>query len=136
MKRLVFLFVPLVMPLLASCAVYDAITMTGFDPNEYRIITEIRVDAAYYRDGCANPLVAQTNAVAMARKTELYEVYSEQIPNNKDSYKAAQSLNEIAQGLAKRYDTPPVPPLFCKLKYTSIENSAKVIQHVIGNRPR
>ena len=38
MKRLVFLFVPL----LASCAVYDALTMTGFDPNEYRIITEIR----------------------------------------------------------------------------------------------
>jgi hypothetical protein len=132
MKRLVILL----LPLLSSCAVYDAIMMAPFDPNEYRIITEIRVDSAYYRDGCSNPLVAQTNAVAMARKTELYEVYSEQIPNNNDSYKAAKSLNEIAQGLARRYDTPPVPPLFCKLKYTSIENSARVIQHVIGNRPR
>ena len=110
--------------------------MTGFDPNEYRIITEIRVDAAYYKDGCANPLIAQTNAVAMARKTELYQVYSEQIPNNTDSFKAATSLNEIAQGLAKRYDSPPVPALFCKLKYNSIESSARVIQHVIGNRPR
>lgn len=132
MKRLVLLL----LPLLSSCAVYDAIMMTPFDPNEYRIITEIRVDAAYYKDGCTNPLVAQPNAIALARKTELYEVYSEQIPNNTDSYKAAKSLNEIAQGLAKRYDTPPVPPLFCKLKYTSIENSARVIQHVIGNRPR
>ena len=132
MKQIVFLLVPL----LSSCAVYDAVTMTGFDPNEYRIITEIRVDAAYYKDGCANPLIAQTNAVAMARKTELYQVYSEQIPNNDDSYKAATSLNEIAQGLAKRYNSPPVPALFCKLKYNSIESSARVIQHVIGNRPR
>jgi len=132
MKQIVFLLVPL----LSSCAVYDAVTMTGFDPNEYRIITEIRVDAAYYKDGCANPLIAQTNAVAMARKTELYQVYSEQIPNNTDSFKAATSLNEIAQGLAKRYDSPPVPALFCKLKYNSIESSARVIQHVIGNRPR
>ena len=132
MKRLMILFVPL----LSSCAVYDAITMTGFDPNEYRIITEIRVDASHYKTQCSNPLLAQSNAVAMANKTDLFEVYSEQIPNNTDSYKAATSLNEIAQGLVKRYDTPPVPDLFCKLKYGSIENSAKVIQHVIGNRPR
>ena len=132
MKRLALLLVPL----LSSCAVYDAITMTGFDPNEYRIITEIRVDATHYRDACANPLLAQTNAVAIAHKTELFEVYSEQIPNNNDSYKAAKNLNEIAQGLSKRYDTPPVPQLFCKLKYSSIENSAQVIQHTLGNRPR
>ena len=132
MKRLIVLL----LPLLSSCAVYDAITMTGFDPNEYRIITEIRVDATHYKDACANPLIAQTNAVAMAYKTDLFEAYSEQIPNNTDGYSAAQSLNEIAQGLIKRYDTPPVPVLFCKLKYNSIESSAKLIQHVIGNRPR
>ena len=132
MKRLAVLL----LPLLSSCAVYDAIMLTGFDPNEYQIITEIRVDASRYKDACGNPLLAQTNAVTMSYKTDLFEAYSEQIPNNNDGYKAAKSLNEIAQGLAKRYDTPPVPPLFCKLKYTSIENSAKVIQHVIGNRPR
>ena len=132
MKRLALL----VVPLLSSCAVYDAITMTGFDPNEYRIITEIRVDATHYKNNCANPLLAQVNAQAIADKTELFEVYSEQIPNNNDSYKAAVSLNEIAQGLVRRYDTPAMPVLFCKLKYSSIENSAKVIQHVIGNRPR
>ena len=132
MKRLIVLL----LPLLSSCAVYDALTLTGFDPNEYRIITEIRVDANHYKDACANPLIAQTNAVAIANKTDLFEIYSEQIPGNDDGYKAAKSLNEIAQGLARRYDTPPVPTLFCKLKYTSIENSAKVIQHTLGNRPR
>ena len=132
MKRLIVLL----LPLLSSCAVYDALTLTGFDPNEYRIITEIRVDANHYKDSCANPLIAQTNAVAIANKTDLFEIYSEQIPGNDDGYKAAKSLNEIAQGLARRYDTPPVPTLFCKLKYSSIENSARVIQHTIGNRPR
>ena len=132
MKRLIVLL----LPLLSSCAVYDALTVTGFDPNEYRIITEIRVDANHYKDSCANPLIAQTNAVAIANKTDLFEIYSEQIPGNDDGYKAAKSLNEIAQGLARRYDTPPVPTLFCKLKYSSIENSARVIQHTIGNRPR
>ena len=132
MKRLTVLL----LPLLSSCAVYDAVMMAGFDPNEYRIVTEIRVDANYYREACGNPLMAQTNAQAIAYKTDLFEAYSEQIPNNPDGYKASKSLNEIAQGLARRYDTPPVPVLFCKLKYTSIENSARVIQHVIGNRPR
>jgi len=132
MKRLIVLL----LPLLSSCAVYDAITMTGFDPNEYRIITEIRVDANHYKDACANPLIAQTNAVAMAYKTDLFEIYSEQIPGNDAGYKAAKSLNEIAQGLTRRYDIQPVPPILCKLKYSSIESSAKVIQHTLGNRPR
>ena len=131
MKRLVFLLVPL----LASCAVYDAITMTGFDPNEYKLITEIRADAARYKMQC-DSLVASANARAMADKTQLFEIYSEQIPNNKDGYGASKSLNEIAQGLVKRYNSPPVPVIFCKLKYGSIENSAQVVQHVIGNRPR
>ena len=131
MKRLVFLLVPL----LASCAVYDAIMMTGFDPNEYKIITEIRADAGRYKLQCDTPQ-SQANARALADKTTLFEIYSEQIPNNKDGYGASKSLNEIAQGLVKRYDTPPVPAIFCKLKYGSIENSAQVIQHVIGNRPR
>ena len=132
MKRLVWLL----LPVLSGCAVYDAIMLTGFDPNEYRIITEIRVDAVHYRDACANALIAQTNAQAMAYKTDLFEAYSEHIPNNTNGYNASKSLNEIAQGLVKRYDTPPVPALFCRLKYTSIENSAQVIQYTIGNRPR
>ena len=121
--------------MLVSCAVYDAIMMTGFDPNEYRIITEIRADAGRYKLQCDTPQ-AQANARALADKTELFEIYSEQIPKNKDGYGASKSLNEIAQGLVKRYDNPPVPAIFCKLKYGSIENSSQVIQHVIGNRPR
>ena len=123
---------------LNGCAVYDALTMTGFDNNEYLLITQIRVDAGHYKKSCDNHLLAATNAVAIANKTELFEKYSEQIPRNDNGIKASKSLNEIAQGLANSYvDTNATPSaLFCKLKYGSIENSATVIQHVVGNRPR
>jgi len=133
MKRLALL----ILPLLTSCAIYDAATLTHFDSNEYLIITEIRVGANHYAGACNNPLLSQSNATAMANKTDLFEKYSEQIPHNSNGLGAAKSLNEIAQGLAERYgQSSPVPPLFCKLKYGAIEHSAEVIQHVIGARPR
>jgi hypothetical protein len=129
------LLIVVAVALLNGCAVYDAMVMTGYDPNEYRIITEVRVEAIHYKSQCGTA-TAQANAQAMAYKTDLFEKYSEQIPHNHDGYGASKSLNEIAQGLVDRYTKGPVPDVFCKLKYGSIENSAQVIQHVIGNRPR
>ena len=122
---------------LSGCAVVDAMLMTKYDPNEYLLVSEIKVDARRYAAACTNPLVTQPNAVAMANKTELFEVYSENLPHNGDGIKAAKALNEIAQGLVKQYnDQGKVSPLFCKLKFEGIEHSADVIQHVLGNRPR
>lgn len=133
MKRLIVLL----LPMLISCTVVDAVLMTKFDSNEYRQITEIRVDASIYKNQCANPILSQTNAIALAYKTELYEKYSQELPHNDNGYKAAKSLNEIAQGLATRYtESAPVSPLFCKLKLSNVENTAEIIQHVIGSRPR
>ena len=133
MKKLIVLL----LPFLASCAIYDAVTMTKYDPNEYLLISEIRVDARHYAQGCGNPITSQPNAVAMANKTELFEAYSEKLPSNGDGKKAAVALNEIAQGLVKQYDSgSTVSPIFCKLKFQGIEHSAELIQHVLGNRPR
>mgnify|MGYP006267271599 CR=1 FL=1 len=133
MKKLIVLL----FPFLASCAVVDAMLMTKFDPNEYLLISEIRVDARNYAKECTNPILGQPNAVAMARKTELFSAYSEKLPHNVDGAKAAVSLNEMAQGLVKQYDAGnKVSPIFCKLKFEGIEHSADVIQHVLGNRPR
>ena len=133
MKRLVFLLIPL----LSSCAVYDAVMLTGFDPSEYRIIAEIRTDASVYYNACDNALLSQTNAESLAHKTLLFQNYSEDIPNNKNTIQASKDLNAIAQGLVARYkQDSAVPPLFCKLKMKNIENTATTIQHVIGNRPR
>ena len=124
--------------LLPGCALYDAYMQTGFDNNEYLLITQIRVDAQAYRRQCGNHLFAAANSQAIANKTDLFEKYSQRIPRNDQGYRASRSLNEIAQGLASSYADANQPPsaVFCRLKYTSIENSAAVIQTVVGDRPR
>jgi len=121
---------------LSGCALWDAYFMAPYDANEYMLITEIRVDAGQYREQCANPVLAPQNAQAMARKTNLYEKYSQQIPRNENGYKSAQALNEIAQGLNTSYGKGTVSATFCRLKYVSIENSATLIQRVTAGRPR
>ena len=133
MKRLLAVVTVLA---LNGCAVYDAFMMTGFDNQEYMLVTQIRTDAQVYKTQCDNPALAPVNAQAMAFKTRLFQNYSEQIPRNDNGRSASTSLNEIAQGLNQAYvkGTPSVT--FCKLKYGSIENAAYVIQHVVGDRPR
>jgi len=121
---------------LSGCALWDAYFMAPYDANEYMLITEIRVDAGQYREQCGNPVLAPANAEAMARKTNLYEKYSQQIPRNANGYKSAQALNEIAQGLNTAYGKGTVSATFCRLKYVSIENSATLIQRVTAGRPR
>jgi hypothetical protein len=110
--------------------------MTGFDGNEYQLITQIRVDASRFVKQCGSSS-ATANATQIAYETEMFEKYSEQLPRNEDGYKASVELNQIAQGLQERYDVgAPVSSTFCRVKYVSIENSAKILQHVLGNRPR
>ncbi|CAB4241918.1 hypothetical protein UFOVP71_456 [uncultured Caudovirales phage] len=135
MKRLVFL--SLVLSTLSGCAIVDAFLMTKYDPNEYKIITQIRTDASQYKTECDNPLLNQVNAISIANKTVLFQNYSEHIPYNDDGFKASKSLNAQAQGLAESYAKGATPSsLFCKIKYSGIENSATIIQHTIGNKPR
>jgi len=122
--------------LLSGCALWDAYMMAPYDANEYLLITEIRVDAGQYQAQCANPVLATANATAMARKTNLYEKYSEQIPRNENGYKSAQALNEIAQGLDTAYVNGAVSPTFCRLKYNSIKQSAELMQRTTAGRPR
>ena len=133
MKTLVACCAVVVLP---ACAVWDAYFMAPYDANEYLLITEIRVDAGQYQAQCANPVLATVNATAMARKTNLYEKYSEQIPRNENGYKSAQALNEIARGLDTAYVNGAVSPTFCRLKYNSIKQSAELIQRTTAGRPR
>jgi hypothetical protein len=123
--------------LLNGCALYDAYTMTGYDSNEYLLITEIRTNANLSKEACNDATQSRLNAMAMSHKTTLFQNYEEQIPRNKNGANASVELNKIAQGLKARYnDGTAVPALFCKLKFESIEHSAQTIQHVIGKRPR
>ena len=133
MKKLLILLVVL----LSGCVAVDAVLMTHFDPNEYLIITRIKVDALRYKQDCHDMTKSTKNADSIQYQTELYLAYEQELNNNDNGIKAAKDLNEIALGLHKRYSVGKVvPPLFCELKYGAIENSAMLIQHVIGGRPR
>ena len=66
---------------LNGCALYDAYFMTGFDNNEYLLITQIRTDASVYKTQCDTPL-AETHAIQLAYKTTLFQNYSKEIPRN------------------------------------------------------
>jgi len=132
MKKLALLL----LPLLSSCAIYDAVTTSHFDKNEYQHIVDIRNLARTGETFCNDSAKSLTFAEKVADKTQMFMIYEEHLSSNVDAYKAAKALDEIAQGLVKRYNTPPVPETFCKIKFQSIENAAGVLQHVIGNRPR
>jgi hypothetical protein len=121
---------------LSGCSLLDAYLMK-YDPNEYSIITEIRSDAQGYKTACDNELMSTTNAVALANKTRMFALFSEHQPHNEPVVKASIELDKIAQGLKTQYvNGNKVSPIFCKIKFESIEHSAETMQKIIGAKPR
>jgi hypothetical protein len=122
--------------LLPGCALMDAYLMK-YDTNEYRVVSEIRAEAYSYKTDCANPLLSSPNAIAMAEKTQFFVFYAQYIPHNDPVKKASVELNKIAQGLKEQYSKgSAVSPMFCKIKFESIEKSAETMQKIIGDKPR
>jgi hypothetical protein len=133
MKKLLLLCLVALLP---GCALIDAYLMK-YDTNEYRIITEIRTDAQGYKSACANELISITNAQAIADKTRFFMLYSQYQPHNDSVIKASIELDKIAQGLKTQYSNgSKVSPVFCKIKFESIEHSAETMQKIIGAKPR
>jgi hypothetical protein len=134
MKKLLLVCVVV---LLSGCStLLDSYLMT-YDTNEYRIISEIRADAQGYKTSCANELISTTNSVALADKTRLFVVFSEHLPHNQPVIKASIELDKIAQGLKTQYTNgSKVSPVFCKIKFESVEHSAEAMQKIIGAKPR
>lgn len=129
------LILALITPL-SGCVLLDAYLMTKYDPNEYKLITDIRSQAHKYKEECPNAEQSKANAKHIQGQTELFMMYSEHIPRNKDVQAASNELNEIAKDLNDRYNKAAVSAIFCKLKFDNIENSAKRMQSIIGSRPR
>ena len=117
--------------------IYKSVMMSHFDNNEYAQINAIRTQANAMQNDCLDMVKSSNNAAVMAKLTQEYEFYSQHIPKNDDGYSMAQSINEMAQGLKKQYDTNlKVSPVFCKFKFQGIEHSAETAQKAIGARPR
>jgi len=133
MKKLLLL--PLM--LLSGCTVIDAYLMTHYDPNEYKLITDIRAEAQLAKSQCDDPAASKANAVKVANDTQLFVLYSEHVPRNEQVISASKDLHTIAQGLADQYAKfDKVSPGFCKIKFTSVESNADTMQTIIGKRPR
>jgi hypothetical protein len=133
MKKLLLIFAVALLP---GCALVDSYLMK-YDTNEYRIISEIRTDASEYKTACTNELLSNANAVAIASKTQLFVNFGQYQPYNDPVIKASIELNKIAQGLKTQYTSNnKVSPVFCKIKFESIEHSAEAMQKIIGAKPR
>ncbi len=134
MKKL--LLIPLVLAL-NGCALLDAYLMTKYDPNEYQLITTVRLQAQQSKEQCSDAAVSKTNAVRITSDTQLFMLYSEHIPRNKDMIDASKNLYDIAKGLNDQYaKSDKVSPAFCRIKFQNIETSADKIQTVVAGRPR
>ena len=134
MKKLLLL--PLI-SMLSSCALYNAYFLTGFDGNEYELITKIRLEAQTYKNECDDAVKSKNNATQLTYDTTMFMLYSEYVPHNDDVISASKDLHTIAQGLADQYNkTDKVSIGFCKIKFTSVETSADKMQTIIGSRPR
>jgi len=133
MKKLLLL--PLI--LLSGCTLLDAYLMTHYDPNEYKLITDIRAEAQLFKTQCDDPVASKANAAKVANDTQLFVLYSEHVPRNDLIISSSKDLHTIAQGLADQYAKfDKVSPGFCKIKFTSVESNADTMQTIIGKRPR
>jgi hypothetical protein len=122
--------------LLPGCVALDSYLMR-YDSNEYRIIAEIRAEANSYKAECNDPLLSKPNAIAMADKTQFFMFFSQYQPHNEPVIKASAELNKIAQGLKDQYvKGEKVSPVFCKIKFETVEHSAETMQKIIGDKPR
>ena len=122
--------------LLSGCSVLSESYNMKYDQGEYRLITDIRVDAQNFQDECTDPVQAKVNATIIKRRTDLFEAYVQYIPLDTDVQKASIELGNIAKGLEAQYKKAPVSPTFCRIKLEVIEHAAKSMQAVIGNKPR
>ena len=132
MKRLILI----TLLLLNGCALVDAYRMTKYDPNEYRMITEIRYSAQQAKTQCNNTTLSQNNSINLSTQTHIFVLYSEHVPSNDRVIAAANELDAIAQGLSNQYTKATVSTAFCRIKFENIETSADYMQKVIGARPR
>jgi hypothetical protein len=135
MKKLILLSVIM----LTGCATVneavDAFLMK-YDNNEYKIITEIRTKASYGKDNCSYVEDSKKLAKELEYKSLFLKNYAEKLPHNKPVQESSVELHNMVKGLSDMYDKGSVSPVFCKIKFTSIEESATRIQQSEGNKPR
>ena len=125
--------------LLSGCAtINDAIDayLMKYDNNEYKLITEVRTKAGSAKNNCADTTESKRIAKELLYTSTFLMHYAEHLPHNKPIQQATVELNDMVKGLSDKYDGGAVSPVFCKIKFTSIEESANRMQQSEGKKPK
>jgi hypothetical protein len=125
--------------LLSGCATFnDALDayLMKYDNNEYKLITEIRTKAGVAKDKCSDSVESKRLAKELLYTSTFLMHYAEHLPHNKPIQQATVELNDMVKGLSDKYDSGTVSPVFCKIKFKNIEDSANTMQQSEGKKPR
>ena len=129
----------LILVFLSGCATFNDIMdayLMKYDNNEYKLITEIRTKAGSAKNNCIDATESKRIAKELLYTSTFLMHYAEHLPHNKPIQHATVELNDMVKGLADKYDSGSVSPVFCKIKFTSIEESANRMQQSEGKKPR
>jgi uncharacterized protein YceK len=124
---------------LSGCAtINDAIDayLMKYDNNEYKLITEVRTKAGSAKNNCADIIESKRISKELLYTSTFLMHYAEHLPHNKPIQQATVELNDMVKGLSDKYDSGSVSPVFCKIKFTSIEESANKMQQSEGKKPK
>lgn len=117
---------------LSGCVVFDAMTMSKFDNNEYGLITRIKTIAETAE--CGN----KDSIAESAKKMWVYSVefknYTQYIPQNEKTFEMASKLSEITMGLHNKHGE--MSSIYCEEKLKIITRTTEDIQKALGSKPR
>jgi hypothetical protein len=129
----------LITVLLSGCATFNDVLdayLMKYDNNEYKLITEVRTKAGSAKSNCADATESKRVSKELLYTSTFLMHYAEHLPHNKPIQQATVELNDMVKGLSDKYDSGSVSPVFCKIKFTNIEESANRMQQSEGKKPR
>jgi hypothetical protein len=126
MKKLILPFIAI---FLAGCAT------ARFDGQELYMATEVR----YLTQNiavCESPQDAQYVATLVEQKATILALYSQHVPNNKETHAMAQELLVQSKEFAAAYNDRIPSTMYCRSKIAFINKNAETIQQSMARKLR
>ena len=137
MVQLKRLLVIALIPLLPSCALYDAYFMAKYDTNEYGLINAVKTKTELAIEQCANKQVVEQKLADVYASSVEFKNFTFYIPRNEDANKMATKLVTLTKDTKDYYSThDKISEAFCKMKLQQIVKSSDAIMETLGKKPR
>ena len=115
----------------------SAYFMAKFDSNEYQLINQIKSASEVNINNCDDREKMNNVVEYIYVKGTEFKNYTSDIPHNEKATALSNDLYQMISGLHNRYADPKkISTAYCKTKLSAIEESAKTIHEVIGDKPR